>query len=115
MLARLMGLKTVDPATLVRRMQHDRLAIFDVNSRGSWREARVPGARHLDPDSFVASDLPAETDQMLVFYCSNPFCSKAPRAAKRARKMGYGDVHVLSAGIAGWLAAGLPAESGDSA
>jgi rhodanese-related sulfurtransferase len=112
MLARLMGLRTVDPATLHRRMQHERIAIFDVNSRGSWLAARIPGARHLDPETFLESELPAERDHALVFYCSHPFCSKGPRAARRARKMGYRDVHVLSAGITGWLAAGLPKESG---
>ncbi len=93
-------------------MASERIAIFDVNSRDSWREARIPGARHLDPETFLESDLPAERDHALVFYCSNPFCRKAPRAARRARTMGYGEVQVLSAGIKGWLAAGLPAESG---
>jgi rhodanese-related sulfurtransferase len=112
MIARLMGLKTVDPATLRRRMQSERIAIFDVNARGSWLGARIPGARHLDPGAFLESDLPAERDQALVFYCSNPFCRKAPLAARRAGKMGYRDIHVLSAGITGWLAAGLPTESG---
>jgi rhodanese-related sulfurtransferase len=112
MIARLMGLSTVNPATLRQRMQSERIAIFDVNSRGSWLEARVPGARHLDPETFLESDLPAERDHTLVFYCSNPFCRKAPKAARRAEKMGYRDVHVLSAGITGWLDAGLPTESG---
>lgn len=112
MLARLMGLKTVDPATLRRRMEDERIAIVDVNSRASWLEARIPGARHLDPESFLASDLPAEREHALVFYCSNPLCRKAPRAARRALKMGYREVRVLSAGISGWLAAGLPTESG---
>jgi len=93
-------------------MQGERIAIFDVNSRGSWLQAHIPGARHLDPETFLDSDLPAERDHALVFYCSNPFCRKAPLAARRARKMGYGEVQVLSAGISGWLAAGLPAESG---
>jgi rhodanese-related sulfurtransferase len=112
MFARLMGLKTVDPATLRQRMQDERIAVFDVNSRGSWLDARIPGARHLDPETFLESDLPTERDHALVFYCSNPFCRKAPRAALRARKMGYRGIHVLSAGISGWLAAGLPTESG---
>ena len=112
MLARLMGLRTIDPATPHRRMQEERLAVFDVNSRGSWLAAHVPGARHLDLETFSESDLPAERDQALVFYCSNPLCRKAPLAARRAGKMGYGNAHVLSAGIAGWLAARLPTESG---
>ncbi|MEO8275428.1 MAG: rhodanese-like domain-containing protein [Thermoanaerobaculia bacterium] len=112
MFARLLGLKTVDPATLQRRMLSEKLAIFDVNARASWLTARVPGARHLDGERFERGNLPPELDATLVFYCSNPLCRKAPLAARRARKMGFDDVMVLSAGISGWLAAGLPAESG---
>ena len=33
-------------------------------------------------------------------------------AAKRGRRMGYGDVRVLSAGNSGWIGAGLPTEAG---
>ena len=112
MIARLMGLPTIDPATLRRRMQEERVAVFDVNSPGSWRTAHVPGARHLDPQTFAESDLPGERDQALVFYCSNPFCRKAPQAARRARQMGFSDVRVLSAGVSGWVAAGMPTEPG---
>jgi rhodanese-related sulfurtransferase len=113
MLARLMGLPTLDPPTLNRRLAaSERLAVFDVNSRHSWLEARIPGALHLDPQTFTQGELPAELDHPLVFYCSNPFCRKAPLAARRARKMGYSEVKVLAAGITGWLAAGLPSESG---
>jgi hypothetical protein len=39
-------------------------------------------------------------------------CRKAPNAARRAKKMGYTNVRVLSAGISGWLADSLPTESG---
>lgn len=112
MIARLMALKTVDPATLYRRMQSEPIAVFDVNALDSWRTARVPGARHLDPETFVESDLPRKRDHALVFYCSNPFCRKAPRAARRAKQMGFSEARVLSAGISGWLSAGLPTESG---
>jgi rhodanese-related sulfurtransferase len=112
MMARLMGLKTVDPPTLLDELGNQQLSIYDVNSRGSWLEARIPGAHHLDPEAFDESDLSADKDQRLVFYCSNPMCRKAPRAAKRAKKLGYREVRVLSAGISGWRAAGLPVESG---
>ena len=40
---------------------------------------------------------------MAVFYCSNPMCMKAPNAARRAKALGYTNVHVMSAGIRGWL------------
>lgn len=112
MMARLMGLSTVNPPTLNRRMHSERIAIFDVNSRASWAGAHIPGARHLDPETYLESDLPADRDHALVFYCSSPLCRKAPNAARRARKMGYREVQVLSAGIKGWLDAGLPAETG---
>ncbi|MFL6197565.1 MAG: rhodanese-like domain-containing protein [Thermoanaerobaculia bacterium] len=34
-------------------------------------------------------------------------------AARRAKKMGYENVKVMSAGITGWLAAKLPTEGGE--
>lgn len=112
MFAKLMGLKTVSPKELHRLMQDGQVTILDVNAPQSWREARVPGARNLDPTAFAEGDLPAQKSAILVFYCSNYLCRKAPNAARRAEKMGYTDVHVLSAGISGWLGANLPTESG---
>lgn len=112
MMAFLMGVATIDPATLHAGLDSAGPAIFDVNSRASWLAAHIPGASHLDPDGFAATDLPATIDRPLVFYCANPFCRKAPRAARRARQMGYRDVRVLAAGISGWSAAGYPVETG---
>jgi|SRR6187549_1384906 len=112
MFARLMGLDTVSPADLNRQIGDRSVAVFDVNSPASWQTARVPGARHLDPQAFAAADLPPDRAQPLVFYCSNPLCRKAPNAARRARAMGFRNVRVLSAGISGWRAAGLPIETG---
>jgi len=111
MIALLMGLKTISPAAL-----HDLLGtatVLDVNAPGSWARARVPGARALDAAAFTERDLPADRDGLLVFYCSNPLCRKAPNAAKRATAMGYRQVRVMSAGISGWLSAGLPTQSGE--
>jgi rhodanese-related sulfurtransferase len=114
MFARLMGLKTISPEDLHRLAQDPaRVSIVDVNSRQSWVKARVPGARNLDPAAYQDSDLPTDKSALLVFYCSNPMCRKAPNAARRAKKMGYADARVMSAGISGWLAAKLPTESGE--
>jgi rhodanese-related sulfurtransferase len=106
-------LKTISPDGLRRLAQEpEHVSIFDVNSRQSWTSARVPGARNLDPAAYTDSDLPPEKSAVLVFYCSNPMCRKAPNAARRAKKLGYENVYVMSAGISGWLAAKLPTESG---
>ena len=111
MFAMLMGLKSISPKELHARMQQPALTVVDVNSQQSWLKARVPGAINLGVE-FDASALPPDTDSSLVFYCSNPMCRKAPGAARRAKKLGYTDVRVMSAGITGWTDAQLPVDSG---
>jgi rhodanese-related sulfurtransferase len=112
MFAFLMGLKSISPDGLHRSMRDGRVTVIDVNSHQSWLKAHVPGALNLDPADYSESDLPSHKDSHLVFYCSNPMCRKAPNAARRAKKMGYSNVQVMSAGISGWLAAELPTEAG---
>lgn len=111
MFAMLMGLKSISPKQLHQRMQEAAPAIVDVNAQQSWLRARVPGAINLSVE-FDAAALPQDRQAELVFYCSNPLCRKAPRAAKRAISLGYANVCVLSAGISGWTDARLPIESG---
>lgn len=106
-----MGLTTITPAALHDLMQHEPVTTIDVNARNSWMAAHVPGALTLDPANYGACDLPTDPDSILVFYCSNPLCRKAPMAARRAKRLGYRDVRVMSAGIAGWLSTSLPTES----
>ena len=110
MIARLMGLQTISPEQLKQRVAERSVLVIDVNARERWAEAHVPTAIHLDPRDFRETDLPADKEQSLVFYCSGPLCRKAPNAARRAEQFGHRDVKVLSAGIQGWLAAGLPTE-----
>ena len=110
MFALLMGLPTVSPAAVLDLVRHGRASVIDVNAPARWAQAHVPGARNLDPERFAAGDLPPDRATTLVFYCSNPLCRKAPNAARRARRMGYRDARVMSAGINGWLAASLPVE-----
>ena len=114
MFARFMGLKTISPRQLHRLMEHEAVTAVDVNPRASWVKAHVPGALNLDPATYTESDLPPDKDSMLVFYCSNVMCRKGPQAARRAVTMGYRHVHVMSAGINGWLSAALPIESGQA-
>ena len=113
MFAQLMGLKTISPSGLHEMMQKQQVAVIDVNSRQSWLKEHVPGALNLDPAGYNDTDLPTEKKSSLVFYCSNPICMKAPNAARRAGKMGYGNAMVMPAGISGWLSARLPTENGE--
>jgi rhodanese-related sulfurtransferase len=108
----LMGLKNISPSELHGLIEKHAVTVIDVNSRESWMKARVPGALNLDPLSYRSEDLPQDRNSPLVFYCSNPFCRKAPNAARRAKSMGYVNVRVMSAGISGWLSANLPSTAG---
>lgn len=112
MFALLMGLKTISPQDLHLQIQQQTVTVFDVNSVQSWNKAHVPGALNLDPENYSVADLPMDKASSLVFYCSNPMCRKAPNAARRAKKMGYENIKVLSAGITGWVGARLPVASG---
>ncbi len=112
MFARLMGLDTISPRDLHRLLQDGKPAVFDVNSPQSWAAARVPGAVHLDPAGYDAGSLPLDKGALLVFYCSNPWCRKAPNAARRAKSLGFTNVKVMAAGIQGWVGEKLPVEHG---
>jgi rhodanese-related sulfurtransferase len=114
MFAFLMGLKSISPRELLQRIEarQQPLTVIDVNSAQSWAKAHVPGALHLDPQAFNGADLPTDKQASVVFYCSNPLCRKAPNAARRAKQMGYTDARVMSAGISGWIDAGLPTQAG---
>lgn len=85
--------------------------IFDCNPSKSFNRHHVPSAKNVDPAGFREDDLPADRNAMLIFYCSDPLCGAAPYAARRARKMGFANVYVMSSGIRGWMAAGKPVES----
>lgn len=111
MIAFLMGLKSISPAELMREIDARAVTVVDVNAPQRWQSGHVPGAVNLDPQAYGAADLPAGRDTPLVFYCSNPLCRKAPQAARRAKAMGYDNVRVMSAGITGWMDAGLPTAS----
>jgi rhodanese-related sulfurtransferase len=110
MIARLMGLQTMAPEELHQHMRAGPVAVLDTNARRSWIKARVPGSTNIDPGHYAQSALPQDRNALLVFYCSGPFCRKAPHAARRAKTLGYRNVRVMSAGIQGWIAAGLPIE-----
>ena len=112
MLARLMGLKTVSPADLRQLIERQEVTVIDANAAQKWQKAHVPGAQNLDPQGYNENDLPSDKNAGLVFYCSNLMCRKAPNAARRAKKMGYNNVRVMSAGINGWVGAGLRTEPG---
>jgi rhodanese-related sulfurtransferase len=87
------------------------VAIVDVNDDETrTTKGMVPGAIKLSSyDKYVMSELPADKNATLVFYCYNTLCPASGLAADRAIDAGYKDVRVMKAGIVGWKEAAAKA------
>lgn len=106
----LMNLESISTEELNGIHSNESVHIYDMNDAMCWQQNHVPGAVNLDPESFSEQDLTSDKNSTLIFYCSNPMCRKAPNAAKKVKALGYENVKVLSAGIAGWMSDGYVVE-----
>lgn len=65
-------LPVVTPEQLAARLaNHENIAVYDNNSHDSYLSEHVPGARWVAFNNVQASDLPADRNTPLVFYCHN--------------------------------------------
>jgi rhodanese-related sulfurtransferase len=110
MMAKLYGVPTISVDEVERKLGQPNVQIIDVNPQRAWAKGHVPKATNLDPAEYTEQDLPADKDAILIFYCSGPLCGAAPHAAKRAKRMGYRQVFVMSEGIEGWMRQHKPVE-----
>jgi len=85
--------------------------IFDNNGKERFEKGHVPGAKWVKPDAVNASVLPADKQATLVFYCGNEQCSACHEGASAALALGYKNVYIMPAGIAGWEKAQKPVEA----
>ena len=100
--------------------EHDQIApdqlILDVRDDDEWAAGHIDGAVHVPLDRLANRMLhePGEllTDKPLVVTCKGG--GRARRAASWLNRNGY-DAVVLSGGMRGWFALGLPvvSETGD--
>ena len=96
----------VSPTELATMLDAGAVAV-DANSADTRTSAGiVPGAILLSGYEFESSELPADTNTELVFYCYSEQCSAAPQAAGHAMELGYTNVSVMPQGIQGWTEAG---------
>lgn len=47
------------------------LHVFDNNAKSVYEKGHLPGAKWVDHENVTASDLPADKEATLVFYCAN--------------------------------------------
>ena len=105
------GLSTLSVGQLLGFLAQDPgLVLCDANSADTRsRLGIIPGARLLSHyRDYAVAELPSELSRPVVFYCHSEWCGAAAAAARRAVAEGHSDVHVLTAGIQGWIDAGRP-------
>lgn len=88
------------------------LFIFDANTDKTRKDkGMVPTAIKLPSSSdYDLALLPKNKADATVFYCAGLKCGASKSAAMRAIKAGYTNVHVMPAGISGWVKAGKAVE-----
>jgi len=106
--------KVVDASTLRALMASDKgLLVFNTMSEIECLDHRIPGTQCLACEEIESNItlLPADKDQVIVFYCESAGCYRSCRGAGAAVKAGYRQVHVLDRGMPAWKQAGYSMES----
>ena len=85
--------------------------VFDANPREMFDRGHLPGAKWVDWDKVMASDLPPERQATLIFYCANEWCTASHESARLAAGFGYSHVFLMPRGILGWKKDGKPIET----
>lgn len=101
-------LKTLTVDEVAAKLKEPNTFIFDNNGPDRFKKGHVPGARWIEPDAITVAVLPADKSATLVFYCANEQCMACHSGAKAALGLGYTNVYIMPAGIAGWEKSGKP-------
>jgi len=66
------NLKEMSVDEVAKRIGQKNFFVIDNNQRGRWAAGHVPGAKNLNAGEFTQTDLPADKNATLVFYCAGP-------------------------------------------
>lgn len=96
---------------------HEKIVLIEALPAKYFQQGHLPGAINIAPDAPDASFAHAlpDKDAEIVVYCASATCRNSSIAAERLAALGYRNVREYHEGKAGWIAAGLPIESGAAA
>ncbi len=102
----------IDAPTLAEWTKKDakNVVVYDANNaKTREKEGTIPNAKLLSSfNKFEVSELTANKDAKVVFFCANEQCMASHAAAERAHEAGYKHAYVMSDGIMGWKQKGFP-------
>jgi rhodanese-related sulfurtransferase len=102
------ALKTLSVDEVAAKLKEPNTFVYDNNGADRYKKGHVPGATWIRPDEITAATLPKDKTATLVFYCANEHCMACHSGAKAALALGYTNVYIMPAGIAGWEKSGKP-------
>lgn len=102
------GFKGVRPAGLTALINRENALVVDLRPAADFEKGHIPGAKNVQMSQFDPENkkLAAARALPVVLVCKDGQASAG--AAKRLRKAGFEQVHVLDGGIGGWQQADLP-------
>lgn len=103
--------KLVDIETLQSMLQSSRVALLDVRPAEEFKAGHLPTARSIPLPELVSRVDELPKSRVVVAYCRGPHCLMADHAVDILTEHGL-RARRLDAGIAEWIAAGLPLETG---
>ena len=98
------------PVEFVKEKIDSKAAMTLVDSRpkeGKYDQGHIPTAISIPDTHFdkMTHLLPADKNQLVVFYCGGFDCKLSHKSAEKTIKLGYTQVKVFSAGYPAWMAA----------
>jgi rhodanese-related sulfurtransferase len=104
-----MKLKTIDAASLKKRLDKGDAILIDVREAHEHAREHIEGSQLVPLSRFQVEDFSAQRDKTAVFYCHSG--GRTGFNAALLTSKGFRDAYHLQGGILGWKAAGLPTRS----
>ena len=100
----------VTSSELKANLESEGVIVYDIRTEGEYMEGHVPGAINVQPQNIrqIASQLPGDKSQPLIFYCRGTGCTLSRVAAMEAYKLGHEDIRIFTGGVPDWIQAGYP-------
>src|SRR3546814_9371567 len=102
------------PAGLTALINRDNALVVDLRPMADFEKGHIPGSKNVQMSQFDPENkqLASAKSLRVVLVCKTG--QTAGTAAKRLKKAGFEQVHVLDGGIGGWQQADLPLARGKS-
>jgi rhodanese-related sulfurtransferase len=102
--------KELSTASAVELINHEDAVVVDLRDQETYRSGRIINAIHAAPEDFGKPKLEKYKSKPIILVCARGL--QSPALAIKLRQQGYGQVMVLSGGMAAWQSAGLPLVKG---